>query len=135
MVPFFAKFIGESFNLCFGKAGPKVDGKRIFVMDNDPSQTSKMAMSALRNIECELHEIPPRSPDLNPIENTFHLVKKRLKDEAIRLRITEESFEHFKQRLLNCLDSLDVPTIDRTILSMPKRVKGILTEKGRRLIY
>jgi transposase len=41
---FFAKCIRENFNLCFGKAGPKAYGKRLFLMDNDPSQTSKKAM-------------------------------------------------------------------------------------------
>ena len=34
---FFASFICQDFNLCFGRAGPKRDGKRLFVMDNDPS--------------------------------------------------------------------------------------------------
>ena len=33
---FFAQFIKNNFNLCFGKAGPKTDGKRLFVMNNDP---------------------------------------------------------------------------------------------------
>ena len=58
---FFAQFIKSNFNLCFGKAGPKTDGKRLmFVMDNDPCQTSKKAMLALTQIECELLQIPPR---------------------------------------------------------------------------
>ena len=34
-------------------------------MDNDPSQRSRAATTALEEIEAELHEIPPRSPDLN----------------------------------------------------------------------
>ena len=59
-------------------------------MDNDPSQTSKVALLALRAIECNLHRIPPRSPDLNPIENIFHIVKKQLEDEALNLHITNE---------------------------------------------
>ena len=29
---FFANFLKEHFNLCFGKARPKIDGKRVFVM-------------------------------------------------------------------------------------------------------
>ena len=49
----FADFIKNNFNLCFGEAGPKTGGKRLFVMDNDPCQTSKKAMSALTWIECE----------------------------------------------------------------------------------
>jgi hypothetical protein len=43
-------------------------------MDNDPSQTSKVARKAMQKIEAEFHEIPARSPDLNLIENLFHLV-------------------------------------------------------------
>ena len=63
---FFADFIRQHFNLCFGRAGTKRDGKSVFIMDNDPSQVSKLAMNALREIECELSKIPSRSPDLNP---------------------------------------------------------------------
>ena len=44
---FFANFIKKQFNTCFAKAGPKHGGKRLFVMDNDPSQSSKAAMTAL----------------------------------------------------------------------------------------
>ena len=52
---FFYNFIKTHFNLMFGKAGRKAYRKRIFVMDNDPCQTSKKAMSAINQIECELH--------------------------------------------------------------------------------
>ena len=76
---FFYNFIKTHFNLTFGKASRKAYRKRIFVMDNDPCQTSRKAMSAINQIECELHQIPARSPDLNPIENVFHLIKKSLR--------------------------------------------------------
>ena len=132
---FFAKFIREHFNLCFGKAGPKAYGKRSFLMDNDPSQTSKKAMSALSEIECDLHEILPRSPDLNPIENVFNLVKKTLEKQAIERNITKESFNEFKARVFRCFDILNVATIDRTIESMPKRIERILKSKGKRIKY
>jgi len=38
-------------------------------MDNDPSQVSKGAQLALKEIGAELHHIPPRSPCINPIES------------------------------------------------------------------
>ena len=62
---FFETFIHEHFNLTFAKAGPKADGRCLFVMDNDCSQTSRAAKLALEDNEGSLHEIPPRSPDLN----------------------------------------------------------------------
>ena len=81
-----------------------------------------MALLALRAIECNLHR-KQRSPYLNPIENIFHIVKKQLKDEALNLHITNESFQDFRDRVYRCLDSLDIETIDRTILSMPRRIE------------
>ena len=92
---FFYSFIKTHFNLTFGKAGPKAYRKRIFVMDNDPSQTSKKAMSAINEIECELHQIPARSPDLNPIENVFNIIKRKLENDAINKGIRTENFNDF----------------------------------------
>lgn len=83
---FFATFIRQYFNITFAKAGPKANSGRLFIMDNDPSQCSKKSMQALNEIEAELYHIPPRSPDLNPIENVFHLLKKRLQQLAIEMK-------------------------------------------------
>jgi transposase len=62
--------------------------RRLFLMDNDPSQSSKAARKAMEKIEAEFHKIPATSPDLNPTENLFHLVKKSLENEAIANNIT-----------------------------------------------
>ena len=132
---FFYNFIKTHFNLTFGKAGRKAYRKRIFVMDNDPCQTSRKAMSAINQIECELHQIPARSPDLNPIENVFHLIKKKLEKDAIDKKIRKESFNEFKDRVLRSLRTLDSNILDRTIESMPKRVEAILLCNGRRIKY
>lgn len=65
-------------------------------MDNDPSQSSKATMKELKKIEAELLKIPAISPDLNPIENMFHIVKSKLRDEAIDKRKEAESFWNFR---------------------------------------
>ena len=62
-------------------------------MDNCQCQNSKVALAALKSIECSQHRITARSPDLNPIENLFHIAKKQLEEEAMRLQITKETFE------------------------------------------
>ena len=51
----------------------------MFVQDGDPSQNSKAAKTALDKIGAVQFSIPPRSPDLNPIENAFNLVEKKIK--------------------------------------------------------
>ena len=132
---FFAQFIREHFNSCFAKDGPKRNGKRLFLMDNDPSQTSKASHRAMEQVEAELHQTPPRSPDLNPIENIFHVVKSFLDDEAISFNIRKETFEDFKTRVINMFEKIDVDLIDRTIESMPKRIDAVLSSKGYRTKY
>ena len=132
---FFADFIKEHFNISFACAGPKSGGHRLFVMDNDPSQNSRPARAALAQVECELVSIPARSPDLNPIENTFNLVKARLQNSVLQSNITSESFEQFRERVLTSLDSLDIETINRAIESMPKRLILVVAGKGYRTKY
>jgi hypothetical protein len=85
---FFAEHIGKHLNTCFAKCGHKKNDRRLFLMDNDPSQTRKAARKAMGKIDAEFHKIPARWPDLNPIENVFHLVKKSLENEAIANNIT-----------------------------------------------
>ena len=130
---FFASFVKEQLPLCFEKAGNPT--KRIFIQDNDPSQMSKAAKLALREIGADFHKIPARSPDLNAIENCFHIVKKLLEEEAIEKNIVKESFHEFKARVLGCLDSLDGNIIDKTIATMPKRINQIIACKGARIHY
>ena len=129
---FFAEFIRQHFNMCFARCGPKQNGRRLFLMDNDPSQTSKAARKALDDTEAELHRIPARSPDLNPIEN---LVKTSLERGAISLSITSETFEHFSARVLKTFDNLSVDLVDRTIASMANRVEAVIRSRGGRIKY
>ena len=79
--------------------------------------------------------IPARSPDLNPIENVFHLMNKALKKEAIENKITKESFEDFSQRCVKMTENFPVEIINKTIDSMHKRVNLMLKSKGQRIKY
>ena len=67
-----------------------------FVVDNDPSLRSKAARKAINNSGATLFEISPRSPDLNPIENLFHIVKKKLDRQALVESIEYETWTEFK---------------------------------------
>ena len=132
---FFSQFIKDNFNSCFTQAGPKRNGRRLFLMDNDPSQNSKASVTAMEQIEAEHHKIPPRSPDLNPIENIFHVVKQSLAEEAVSCQIRKETFEDFKNRVLDMFAKIEVKLIDKTIESMPKRIEAVLGSKGYRTKY
>ena len=127
---FFSQFIRDHFNLCYAAAGPKRNEQRLSVMDNDPSQNSRPACQAMEEVEATLHKIPPQSPDLNPIENIFHVLRHLLDDEVEMCNITHETFDQFKGRVLRTLESVDIKLIDKTIESMSKRIDAVLASKG-----
>ena len=127
---FFPSVVRDKFPRCFVRAGRE---KRLFVMDNDPSQVSKTT-NRRSDIHAEFHQIP-RSPCLNPIGNIFHIVRKMLEQEAIRLQIEHKTFNDFKPRVMHCFDSIPTDLIDRMIRSMPTRIKQIIASKGARIKY
>ena len=87
---FFADFVREHFENAFeNSSNPR--GK-LFLQDGDPSQNSLKEKNAIFDIGALMFSIPPRSPDINPVENFFHLVKKQLDRDTLEQNITEKSY-------------------------------------------
>ena len=129
----FADFVRESLPEVFSKsANPK---GRYFLQDGDPSQNSGVASAALLKIGAYPFSIPPRSPDLNPIENLFNLVRKALADDAVTKKLEAESWEQFIKRIEETLMGFDQGVIDKTIETMEKRLDLIIKNKGERTKY
>ena len=115
----------------------KLFGVRPWILtDGCPVQNSLVAQKALqRQHNAKYLGIPARSPDLNPIENLFHLVKRQLRADAKRLRITKESMEEFALRVKRTLLGFSKTTINNLIDSMEKRVDLVIKKKGLRIRY
>ena len=62
-----------------------------------------------------LIQILPRSPDLNPIENFFNMVRCKLNDDTLRLKIAKESVEEFQARVIRTIYSIPVEMVNKTI--------------------
>ena len=126
---FFADFAREQFENSSNPPG------KLFLQDGDPSQNSLKAKNAIFDIGAPMFSIPPRSPDINLIENFFHLVKKQLNRDALKENITQESYQQFSDRLKETILNFPVATIDNIIESMDKRMNMIIKKKGQRLRY
>ena len=78
-------YFRSSFPEAFKKSSnPKA--KR-FLMDGCPRQNYIIARRAIENVGGFVFKIPPRSPDLNPIENFFHTFTGRLNNDAIKNQV------------------------------------------------
>ena len=130
---FFASFIDKTFEEMFVES--KKGNTRLFIQDNDPSQNSAIAKIALQRVNAQLLKIPPRSPDLNPIENMFKSVSDDLHDSAIEKQLERESFTQFKERVKDTIVQFPVAKINNLIESMDRRIQLILQTKGQRLKY
>ena len=130
---FFAKFINDHFEDIYRKA--QKPNTHLFVQDGDPSQNSGKAREALRSVNAQLLKIPPRSPDINPIENIFKYVGEKLRRDALEKEISRENFQQFERRIIQTITSIPCDYIDRVIESMSKRMNDIIRRKGQRLKY
>jgi transposase len=100
-----------------------------FQQDNDPKHTSGVAKEYLQNNFPSVIDWPSNSPDLNPIENLWSIVKRNVEIRQPRnIRELEkfmmEEWEEIPQRLLNNL-----------VRSMKERCKLIIENNGERIPY
>ena len=129
----FCRFVRRYFPRTVQASGS--DKKKTFLQDGDPSQNSVAAKSVFDEMGLQVFTIPPRSPDLNPIENVFNIVGSMLRKDAVKKRIEVETFVQFKKRVIRSLKSIPTPMIDNIITSMPKRLDLIISNGGQRLRY
>ena len=95
-------------------------------MDGCPCQNSKKVSKVLEDVGALVFKIPPRSPDLNLIENIVALVTKALRKQFMEENIVREMYDEFVRRLRDTILNLSILKIDRIIESMDKGITLIL---------
>ena len=74
---------------------------------------------------------PTQSPDLNPIENIWRIMKLRISKRRHRIR----SIQEMERVLLEEWDKITPADYRRCISSMPKRIDLICKNKGSSIKY
>ena len=100
-----------------------------------PILRSAVAKEAMAEMSCRFFKIPPRSPDVNPIENVFHLVGEKLSKDALEKNITKETYQQFCRRIKQTLYNFPEETISKTIATMGQHIDMIITSGGNRVKY
>jgi len=98
-----------------------------FQQDNDPKHTSKLVSAYLETTLCikdYLIKWPPYSPDLNPIENLWADLKKRVEKHNCT------SVEELKEAVELEWKQTDKAYCKKLVDSMPNRLHEVLEQRG-----
>lgn len=95
-----------------------------FQHDNDPKHTSKIVQTYLDRKDTSVLKWPPYSPDLNPIENLWHIMKNRIE------KRDEKTEEEFLQELQTIWNNIPAQTLRNLIDSMRDRCEEVIKAKG-----
>lgn len=100
----------------------------MFQQDNDPKHTANLVKRYLDNkIDqnvLQLLEWPSQSPDLNPIEHVWKVMKDKMR--GVKPRNLNELFE----KLTEIWKSMDINYLQKLIDSMPQRCQAVIDAKG-----
>lgn len=96
----------------------------VFQQDNDPKHTSKVAKGWFDQNEISVMKWPAQSPDLNPIENLWFEVKRRINKRKIKNK--QDLWKEVQQ----AWKSIPIETCRTLISSMPRRCQSVIKNNG-----
>jgi transposase len=102
-----------------------------FQQDNASIHTAKITEEWLETKKIKTIDWPANSPDLNPIENIWKL----LKDNVQKHENFPRTINELKVALKEEWDKFDINILNNIIISMPKRINAVLEADGKSTKY
>jgi transposase len=112
--------------------GKKIGGKNwLFQQDNASIHRSKASLNWINDNKINVLEWPSISPDLNPIENVWGILVRRLFANGRQFKSVNELESNLKNEWKNLNQNDLIPLIN----SMPKRCIDVIKNKGATIKY
>lgn len=100
-------------------------GRRyIFQQDNDPKHTSRKAKDFFKSRKVDVLEWPPQSPDLNPIEHLWDILKREVH------QVHSSSISNLKARVREVWENISPEVTAKLVESIPRRLDAVLESRG-----
>ncbi len=107
----------------------KLGRNAVFQQDNDPKHTSKMTTAFLKKLKIKVMEWPSMSPDLNPIEHLWGILKRKVEERQV------SNIRQLRDVIKEEWKNISAATCARLVNSMPRRIKAVLDNKGAHTKY
>ncbi len=100
------------------------DADLIFQQDLAPAHNAKSTKSCLNDHGVGVLDWPANSPDLNPIENLWGIVKRKMRNKS------PKNADELKATVKETWDSIPPQQCHKLITSMPRRIEPVIKSKG-----
>ena len=96
----------------------------ILQQDNDPKHTAKATKEFFKAKKWSILEWPSQSPDLNPIEHAFYMLKRKLKGTS------PQNKHKLKMAAIQAWQSITREDTQQLVMSMNRRLQAVIACKG-----
>ncbi len=100
------------------------DADFIFQQDSAPAHTAKGTKSWFNDHGVTVLDCPANSPDLNPIENLWGIVKRKMRDTR------PNNADELKATVKETWASIPAQQCHKLIISTPRRIEAVIKAKG-----
>ena len=119
----------QIYPISFQLGNPSTDW--IYMDDNAPPHRSSMVKEFKKNTDLRTIDWPAMSPDLNPIENVWSILKRNIRKKMK----PNDNMEKLELLLRKEWNDLKQSTIDNLIICMPTRIRMVIENCGSTTKY